>query len=130
MSRFTKILTITALSFNTAIIASGAIAGEKLDPFTTADIDADNALDRTEYETYVSLRAKAGEAYYIKLRDTGDYDLSFAERDLNADALLTADEVSITMPSETGDESQKPNWNNVPQDTSDNGGSQEALPEG
>jgi len=63
------------------------------DHFTLADANADGALDRAEFEIYVGARADSGDEDYAYIRDAMDYDNQFTAKDVNADGLITQDEV-------------------------------------
>jgi len=63
------------------------------DVFTSADIDADGALDRDEFISYVVMKSDAGDADYSSIKLSGEYDNHFNTRDYNADGLLTVEEL-------------------------------------
>lgn len=63
------------------------------DVFTSADIDADGALDRDEFISYVVMKSDAGHADYTSIKLSGEYDNHFNTKDYNADGLLTAEEL-------------------------------------
>jgi len=69
---------------------------ETVDVFTAADVDADGALDRDEFVSYVVMQSDAGDVDYTGLKLSGEYDNAFNTKDYNADGLLSAEE--LTMP--------------------------------
>jgi len=65
-----------------------------VDSFTSADIDADGALDRDEFVSYVVMKSDEGDADYQSIKISGEYDNHFNTKDYNADGLLTAEELN------------------------------------
>lgn len=63
------------------------------DTFTSADIDADGALDRDEFISFVVMKSDAGDADYSSIKLSGEYDNHFNTKDYNADGLLTKEEL-------------------------------------
>ena len=61
--------------------------------FESADVDQNGILNRGEFVAYVAAKASEGDDVYAALVATGDYDLAFAERDLNADGALDKGEL-------------------------------------
>ena len=68
-----------------------------VDHFVTSDINADGALDRAEYEAFVAAKSEAGDADAAELAEAGDYDVEFMTKDVNADGLLTEDELFVEV---------------------------------
>ena len=66
-----------------------------VDHFATSDLNADGGLDRAEFATYAAHKAEAGDAAYVQLTETGEYDVEFMTRDRNADGLLDTDEIVV-----------------------------------
>jgi len=66
-----------------------------VDSFTSADIDADGALDRDEFVSFVVMKSDEGEADYKAIKISGEYDNHFNTKDYNADGLLTAEELKL-----------------------------------
>jgi len=64
-----------------------------VDSFTSADIDADGALDRDEFISFVVMKSDEGDADYKSIKISGEYDNHFNTKDYNADGLLTAEEL-------------------------------------
>ncbi len=64
-----------------------------VDSFTSADIDADGALDRDEFISFVVMKSDEGDAEYKSIKISGEYDNHFNTKDYNADGLLTAEEL-------------------------------------
>ncbi|WP_371396042.1 hypothetical protein [Fretibacter rubidus] len=61
--------------------------------FESADVDQNGMLNRGEFIAYVEAKAAEGDEAHAALVATGDYDLAFAERDLNADGALNKGEL-------------------------------------
>ena len=111
MLNLTK-LTLTASVFAVAT-TSTAFAQDTAEPmtkapavvdiFTAADVDADGALDRDEFISFVVMKSDAGDADYSAVKISGEYDNHFNTKDYNADGLLTAEEVKapVEKPAET-----------------------------
>lgn len=78
-------------------------APKAVDIFTAADVDADGALDRDEFISFVVMKSDAGDADYSAVKISGEYDNHFNTKDYNADGLLTVEEVKSPMdkPAET-----------------------------
>lgn len=68
-----------------------------VDVFTSADVDADDALDRDEFVSFVVMQSDAGYADYSAIKLSGAYDDHFNMKDSNADGLLTAEELSPSV---------------------------------
>jgi|GEM_PF-1889817 len=68
---------------------------QNIDSFTSADIDADGALDRDEFVSFVVMKSDEGEADYKAIKNSGEYDNHFNTKDYNADGLLTAEELKL-----------------------------------
>ena len=68
-----------------------------VDTFTSADVDADGALDRDEFVSFVVMKSDAGDADYSSIKLSGEYDNHFNTKDYNADGLLTAEELSAPV---------------------------------
>lgn len=68
-----------------------------VDVFTSADVDADGALDRDEFVSFVVMQSDAGYADYAVIKLSGAYDDHFNMKDYNADGLLTAEELSPSV---------------------------------
>jgi len=66
-----------------------------VDSFTSADIDADGALDRDEFVSFVVMKSDEGEADYKAIKISGEYNNHFNTKDYNADGLLTAEELKL-----------------------------------
>lgn len=62
-------------------------------PFISADADMNGALGFGEFTAYVEAKARAGDETYAETLSSGDYDLAFAERDLDANGVLDAREL-------------------------------------
>jgi len=84
-------------------------APKVVDLFTAADVDADGALDRDEFTSYVIMRSDSGDADYSAVKISGDYDNHFNMKDYNADGLLTADELKalVAEPEESEESSSE-----------------------
>lgn len=74
---------------------------ETVDSFTSADIDADGALDRDEFISFVIMKSDEGDADYKSVKISGEYDNHFNTKDYNADGLLTAEELKSPVDDET-----------------------------
>lgn len=92
MPNFKTLIVIAAMGGLT--VAGPALAGDYSDAFKLADANADTVLDRAEFEVFVNAKADAGESVAITVRDNGDYDLYFTQKDVNADGLVDAVEAS------------------------------------
>jgi Ca2+-binding EF-hand superfamily protein len=109
MPRLTK-LTITTAAFMLAI-SPAAIAQDDtpemmpdnqiVDSFTSADIDADGALDRDEFVSFVVMKSDEGDTEYKSIKISGEYDNHFNTKDYNADGLLTAEELKMPKAEES-----------------------------
>lgn len=66
-----------------------------VDSFTSADIDADGALSRDEFISFVVMKSDEGDADYKSIKISGEYDNHFNTKDYNADGLLTAEELKM-----------------------------------
>jgi hypothetical protein len=66
---------------------------QSVDIFTSADIDADGALDRDEFISFVVMKSDTGDTDYKAVKISGEYDNHFNTKDYNADGLLTAEEL-------------------------------------
>lgn len=66
-----------------------------VDHFATSDLNADGGLDRAEFASFAALKAEEGDAAYVQLTETGEYDVEFMTRDRNADGLLDSDEIVV-----------------------------------
>lgn len=77
-----------------------------VDSFTSADIDADGALDRDEFISFVVMKSDEGDADYKSIKISGEYDNHFNTKDYNADGLLTAEE--LKMPAADEHEKETP----------------------
>jgi len=64
-----------------------------VDSFISADIDADGALDRDEFVSFVVMKSDEGDADYKSIKISGEYDNHFNTKDYNADGLLTTQEL-------------------------------------
>lgn len=62
-------------------------------PFVSADNDLNGELSFGEFTAYVEQKARGGDATYAEILASGDYDLAFAERDLDADGTLDLGEL-------------------------------------
>lgn len=71
-----------------------------VDVFASADVDADDALDRDEFVSFVVMQSDAGYADYSAIKLSGAYDDHFNMKDYNADGLLTAEELSPSVANE------------------------------
>lgn len=78
---------------------------QTVDPFTSADIDADGALDRNEFVSFVVIKSDEGAADYSSIKLSGKYDDHFDSKDYNADGLLTAEELKVSA--EASDKSKQ-----------------------
>ena len=123
MPKLTK-RSITTATFMLAISASmspGAFAQDdtpemspetqSIDSFTAADIDADGALSRDEFVSFVVMKSDEGDAKYKSIKISGEYDNHFNTKDYNADGQLTAEELTETAADEREEETplDKPN---------------------
>ena len=72
-----------------------------IDSFTAADIDADGALDREEFISFVVMKSDEGNADYKSIKLSGEYDNHFNTKDFNADGLLTAEEMKDPVSDES-----------------------------
>jgi len=77
-----------------------------VDAFASADIDADGALDRDEFVSFVVIKSDAGDLDYKAMKLSGEYDDHFNTKDYNADGLLTAEE--LTAVKNHSDDTVKP----------------------
>jgi len=77
-----------------------------VDAFASADIDADGALDRDEFVSFVVIKSDAGDLDYKAMKLSGEYDDHFNTKDYNADGLLTAEE--LTTVKNHSDDTVKP----------------------
>jgi len=68
-----------------------------IDIFASADIDADGSLDRDEFISFVVMKSDAGDLDYKAVKTAGEYDNHFNMKDYNADGLLTAEELTVTL---------------------------------
>ena len=68
-----------------------------VDVFTASDANADGALDRAEYKVFVETKAQGGDDASVALAESGDYDLDFMTKDINADGLVDASEAASTV---------------------------------
>ncbi|WP_026942313.1 CREC-EF hand family protein [Hellea balneolensis] len=104
---------LTKLTFaTTLLILTGSLAAhaqdnapvvepdtKAVDIFASADIDADGALDRDEFVSFVVMKSEDGKAEYSAIKLSGAYDDHFNVKDYNADGLLTEEELlSSTVP--------------------------------
>ena len=81
---------------------------QSIDSFTAADIDADGALSRDEFVSFVVMKSDEGDAKYKSIKISGEYDNHFNTKDYNADGLLTADELKV-LRAEDSEMQPKPN---------------------
>ena len=82
---------------------------KQVDIFTSADIDADGALDRDEFVSFVVMTSDAGDPDYSSIKLAGTYDDHFNTKDYNADGLLTAEELKpFAADPEKADASEEP----------------------
>jgi|GEM_PF-2547570 len=96
------IATIATLGFAASACAQDATYETKtetldtttVDVFTASDMNADGALDRAEYKVFVETKAQGGDDAAVALAETGDYDLDFMTKDVNADGLVDASEAA------------------------------------
>ena len=70
---------------------------QTVDAFTSADVDADGALSRDEYVSFVVMKSDEGDADYSSIKLSGEYDNHFNTKDYNADGLLTAEELKLAV---------------------------------
>jgi len=89
------ILAVTPTAFAQSDTAEVAPEAQVVDIFTSADIDADGALDRDEFVSFVVMKSDAGDADYKAVKLSGDYDNHFNTKDYNADGLLTSEELTV-----------------------------------
>ncbi len=68
-----------------------------VDSFASADIDADGALDRDEFVSFVVMKSDEGDAEFKSIKISGEYDNHFNTKDYNADGLLTAQELKTAV---------------------------------
>lgn len=68
-----------------------------VDIFTSADIDADGALDRDEFISFVVMKSDTGDMDYKAIKISGEYDNHFNTKDYNADGLLTSEELTTPV---------------------------------
>lgn len=78
-------------------------AAEVVDIFTAADVDADGALDRDEFISFVMMKSDAGDIDYKSIKISGDYDNHFNTKDYNADGLLTEEELKSSVKTHSND---------------------------
>ncbi len=111
-------LTLTATATALALVAAPTAQAQDKEPilepelqavdiFTSADIDADGALDRDEFISFVVMKSDANDADYSAIKLSGAYDEHFNVKDHNADGLLTAEELSSSV-SDDGLETEDP----------------------
>lgn len=76
---------------------AGNPADKPTDPaptaFEAADVDQNGCLNRGEFMAYAEAKAGEGDPVYADLVASADYDLAFAERDLNADGMVDRGEL-------------------------------------
>ncbi|MDB2437748.1 hypothetical protein N9W89_03455 [Hellea sp.] len=65
----------------------------QIDIFKAADADADGALNRNEFISFVAMKSDIGDADYSSIKLAGSYDDHFNTKDYNADGLLRAEEL-------------------------------------
>lgn len=99
-------LTKLTIATTALILATGPVAfaqddtpemkpdTQMVDIFTSADIDADGALDRDEFISFVVMKSDTGDVDYKAVKISGEYDNHFNTKDYNADGLLTAEELA------------------------------------
>ena len=75
---------------------------QTVDAFASADIDADGALDRNEFVSFVIMKSDEGIADYSSIKLSGEYDDHFNTKDYNADGLLTAEELKMSVDDKPG----------------------------
>ena len=96
---------IATLGFTTSALAQDAtydtrtetLDATTVDVFTASDANADGALDRAEYKVFVETKAQGGDETSMALAESGDYDLDFMTKDINADGLVDASEAASTV---------------------------------
>ena len=103
MSITKTIFSVTAIAaFATAACAQDAtytdrtevLDAQALDSFTLSDANADGGLDRAEFQAYLETQAGAGDADATAMVESGDYDVQFMTKDVNADGLVDASELA------------------------------------
>ena len=75
---------------------------QTVDAFASADIDADGALDRNEFVSFVVMKSDEGITDYSSIKLSGEYDDHFNTKDYNADGLLTAEELKMSADDKLG----------------------------
>lgn len=98
LSQMSAIAATITLALSPAVIAQDDTAEitpevAVVDVFTSADIDADGALSREEFISFVIMKSDQGDADYKSIKISGEYDDHFNTKDYNADGLLTAEEL-------------------------------------
>lgn len=108
-------LTKLTIATTALILAAGSVAfaqddtpemkpeTQKVDIFTSADIDADGALDRDEFISFVVMKSDTGDVDYKAVKISGEYDNHFNTKDYNADGLLTAEELTAPVKEHSDD---------------------------
>lgn len=86
-----------------------------VDSFTSADIDADGALSRDEFVSFVVMKSDEGDAEYKGIKISGEYDNHFNTKDYNADGLLTAEELKMPETEESEEAPEPDVSSNVPE---------------
>ncbi len=82
-----------------ALMGAGPAWGQEPDQdqakinFQSADANADQKLDRTEFETFINLNAEHGLGKTAKIRRFGAYGKAFAKIDGNGDGFVTREEL-------------------------------------
>lgn len=92
-----KIVPVAILGLMTTGIV--AVAGEKdaesPSIFAASDTDSNGVLGAGEFLTYAQAKAADGDTDYTDVVAKGDYDIAFAERDVNADGVLDEGELGL-----------------------------------
>ena len=112
MTKATLILSAAALAFAGAASAQDVTYDEKtevletttVDAFHGQDVNADGGLDRDEFKAFIETKAAAGDSEAYGIAEAGDYDTPFMVADVNADGLVTADEMTEAAAEETVEE--------------------------
>lgn len=111
MPKLTKLTAATAtlmLAICPAAFAQDAAPemtpeAQAVSTFTSADVDADGALDRDEFISFVVMESDAGDLDYKAIKISGDYDNHFNTKDYNADGLLTEEELTAPVKDDSED---------------------------
>lgn len=123
MSLLTKAVPITLVAIGAGVIALASDNSNaetvEMSPsataFASADIDENGTLSAPEFITFAELLAGQGDADYTALTESGDYDLAFAERDINADGALDKGELGLLVTTDHSPNSYNDSYGDKPE---------------